>query len=283
MKIKIIIYGAVITALIIIMIMVSLFTRAASENSLEFQVIDIVSKNWVWDFTAKLQDRFIQGYYQSNRGPIVYQFTGLKPGDWTMELDAPFYEPVKVPVQIKEGKNEIKVPIEMTGYEIPGLTEVFVYKEWVGNELILNPRPINAEGLGIGTHPCLDMWFGLRISVQVKEGIIVKEPTEKGSERGEELFKGKCDWEWDPDPDTYYRYLVRVPFEKVKNHNAPYHVYDYIIVFPDPGKISDDELENEMERAFSLPDEAEVTFFLDSLKDKMTYFISTDWNQPAGR
>ncbi|MBN2535015.1 MAG: carboxypeptidase regulatory-like domain-containing protein [Spirochaetales bacterium] len=282
MKGKFVIFGAGIAAFIGI-ILVILCTQGTSGTSLEFRVIDVVSKNWVWDFTAKLQDRFIKGYYQSNTGPVVYRFTGLKPGNWTLELDAPGYVPVEFPVQIKDGKNNIESPIEMTGYEIPGLVEIFVFKEWIGNELILNPRPIDAEGLGIGTHPCLDMWFGLKISVQVKNGILIKEPTEKGSERGEELFKGKCEWEWDPDPDTYYRYLVKVPFEKVKKHNAPYHVYDYVIVFPDSRKISRNELESKMEKALSLPGEAELRIFLDSLQDKITYFISTDWNQPAGK
>ena len=35
-------------------------------TTLEFQVIDVVSKNWVWDATIKLQNRTIRSFYQSD-------------------------------------------------------------------------------------------------------------------------------------------------------------------------------------------------------------------------
>ena len=194
MKTKFIVYGAVILSITIIIGLVILFTTIKFDTTLEFQVIDAVSKNWVWDLTVTFQDRYIRGYYQSNKDPKIFTFTDITPGDWTLELEAPHYEPITVPVHINSEKNRIKEPVEMVGYEIPGLSEIFVFKEWKDGELILNPRPIDAQGLGIGTHPCLDMWFGLRISVQVKGGIFVQEPVEKGSERGEELFRGKCEW-----------------------------------------------------------------------------------------
>ena len=281
MKLTYVIYGAGLVGLIVIIGLVIIFSAMKTETTLEFQVIDSTSKGWVWDMTATFQDRYINSYYQSNTGPVVLSFTDLEAGDWTLELNAPHYEPVSIPVQIKNGLNKIGTPIEMIGYEIPGLSEIFVFTEWKDNELILNPRPIDSEGKGIGTHPCLNMWFGLRISVQIKNGIIVREPVEKGSERGEELFRGQCEWEWDSDPTTFYRYLVKVPYNKIKQHNAPYRVFDYIIVFNDPRKMDKETLDGEMEKVFQMKDETELTLFLDSFDDSITYFISTSWNQPA--
>jgi hypothetical protein len=281
MKLTYVIYGGTIIGLIVIIGLFILLAPMQPETTLEFQVIDTMSKNWVWDLTAAFQDRYINSYYQSNTGPVVFRFTGLAPGDWTMELSAPSYEPVSIPVQIRKGVNKIENPIEMRGYEIPGMREIFVKTEWQDGELILNPRPIDGEGMGIGTHPCLNMWFGLRISVQTKDGIIIQEPVESGSARGEELFRGKCEWEWESDPTIFYRYIVRLPYTKIKQHNAPYRVFDYLIVFNDPRKMDNETLDREMEKTFSLADETELTLFLESFGDSITYFITASWNQPA--
>ncbi|MBN2440333.1 MAG: hypothetical protein JXJ04_03280 [Spirochaetales bacterium] len=281
MKATYVLYGAVVLTFTIIITLVILFSIPKGDTTLEFQVIDTVSKSWVWDFTATLDDRYIKGYYQSNKAPIIFQFTGLTPGQETLEIEAPHYESVSLSVQLKNGKNKIELPIEMTGYEIPGLKDVYVYKEWRNGDLFLNPRPIDAEGQGIETHPCIEMWFGLRISVQIKNGIIIQEPVEKGSQRGEELFRGQCEWEWDPDPDSFYHYFVKVPVNSIKKHNAPYRVYDYLVIFIDPRKITKEVLDSKIEKVFLISNETELKLFLDSFGDKITYFISTSWNQPA--
>ena len=61
-------------------------------------------------------------------------------------------------------------------------------------------RPVNTAGTVILNHPCMDLWIGCRVSVQVKDGVPVREETPSGSSRGKELFRGEVPWKWDPAP-----------------------------------------------------------------------------------
>jgi hypothetical protein len=280
MKKKNLILICTISVVVIIAILVFIFTTRF-DTTLEFKISDKVSKAWVWNAEIKLENRFMKSYYQSDRGLIAYTFTHLKPGSSNIEIQAPSYENTTIPVKIGWGKNTIKTPIELTGYEIPGIAEVFVYKDRESDKLLLNPRAIDKDGKGIGRHPCLDMWFGIKISVQVKNGVMVREPVETGSERGEELFRGKLDWEWDSNPDTYYRYISSLDKSRVKKNNAPYNVYDYIVAFRDPRKISKQEMDEKLDKTIQMNDPVQVKQLLDGFGDKIIYFLISDWNQPA--
>ena len=119
---------SIIAALLIVAAVV-FFIMQNNDTTLTFRVIDSVSRAWVWDFTARLQDKFITGYYQSDSGTKEYTFTGLEPGEFEFIITAPHYLDVSIPVVIKRGANSLEEAVEMAGYEIPGLEEVFVSKE----------------------------------------------------------------------------------------------------------------------------------------------------------
>jgi hypothetical protein len=261
--------------------LIVLLVSTKPDTTLELKVIDSVSKSWVWNAEIKIDGKFTRAFYQSDTGTRTYTFTRLEPGKYVLAVQAPDYTGITLPVTIYGGRNLLSSPIELTGYRIPNIKEFFVYKDRDQDSLILNPRPLDSAGQGIGTHPCLDMWFWLRISVQVKNGVFVREPVETGSERGEALFEGKLDWTWDSYPDAFYRYNVRLPKSAVKRHNAPYNVYDYIIVLPDPRKISKSEINEVMAEVMLTADFAQATATLDRFGDRLNYFISSDWNQPA--
>jgi hypothetical protein len=276
-------YIYIISAIILfcILAVVILFITIKQDTTLSFYIMDAVSEGWVWDAKVSIQDKYMKLYYQSNSCHEMQVFTGLEPGEAMLTVSAPYYRQQRIPVTLKSGKNSIKEPVRMMGYEIPDVKELFVYREVVDGKLFLNPRPINTEGMGIGEHPCLDMLFYLRISVQVSNGIPVLEPVDEGSERGEELFLGKLEWEWDSHPDTYYRYSLEVPTEKIKKHNAPYRIFDYIIIFPHLQRITKEELEYEMEKAIYTDEFEDIKKVLDELGDRIMYFISSSLNQPA--
>ena len=53
---------------------------ARFDTTLEFSFRDSVSRQWVWDSTARLQDRLIFAFFQSDAGPVPFLFSHLKPG-----------------------------------------------------------------------------------------------------------------------------------------------------------------------------------------------------------
>jgi len=127
-------------------------------------------------------------------------------------------------------------------------------------------------------HPCIPLWVGARVAVQLKDGRPVTESTETGSTRGDELFSGSVPWEWDPAPETTFRYSVRIPGSRIRPDPALYRVIDYLIVVPDLRSIDLPELEALMKNAPGLPDIAGLTAYLDRQGQKLRYFFDTSWN-----
>jgi hypothetical protein len=253
------------------------------QTTLEFEVRDAVSKAWVWDATLRLQGRVIRAYYQSDRGPRPFVFTGLTPGAAELEISAPGYVSMTIPVSIKRGENRLEDPIDVVGYEIPDLDRFIVFEERAGADLVQEIRPVSKDGPAVLNHPCLDLWIGARVTVQTMNGLPVQEETEEGSERGEELFKGILQWEFDPTPETTFRYSSRIPGSEIRPNTDPYWVIDYLIVTPDPRKISRDELEAIMDEAWSLPPAA-IADYLKPYEEQgvLTPYIFTSWNVEGG-
>ncbi len=279
------------TILIVALIVVVLAAVAAVvyvagnpvETTLDFQVRDAVSKEWVWDSTIHLQNRLIRGYFQSDRGPITYTFTHLEPGEAELTVSAPAYVEQSIPVTLKKGRNALESPIDMVGYEIPGLDHFIIFEDYEGNDIVQEIRPVSKDGPAVLNHPCLDLWIGARMSVQIMNGIPVQEPTEEGSERGEQLFRGEIKWEWDAQPETTFRYSARIPGARIKANPAPLRVIDYLIIVPDPRRTSRQEIEEIMDKAYAL-DPVVIQDFLKPYEDqgKFSVYQFTSWNVKKG-
>jgi len=274
----------VLAVLIIVAVAVVVYlTMNPVDTTYEFQVRDAVSKGWVWDATFRLQDRVIRAYFQSDRGPVTYKFTHLKPGEATLEISAPSYVAQKISVSLKRGENRLPEPIDLVGYEIPDLTKWIIFEDRVGNDVVQEIRPVSSRGPAVLNHPCLDLWIGARVSVQIYNGLPVQEETEEGSERGEELYKGVLEWEWDGLPETTFRYSSFIPGSQIKANSDPYWVIDYLIIVPDPREISRQEIEEIMKKAWDLPAE-EIEAYLEPYESegKFTPYVFTSWNVEGG-
>jgi len=249
------------------------------DTTLRFEVRDAVSKGWVWDATFSLQGRIVRSHFQSDRGPVPQVFTHLKPGEATIEVNAPSYVPQSVEVTLKRGENRLVEPIDLVGYEIPDLVKWIIFEDRVGNDIVQEIRPVSSEGPAVLNHPCLDLWIGARIAVQVYDGLPAQEETEEGSVRGEQLYKGILDWQWDATPETTFRYSSSIPGSQIKANADPYWVIDYLIVVPDPRKIGPEEVDRIMEEAWDLPPEA-IQAYLEPYKNEglLTPYVFTSWN-----
>ena len=279
MKTRRVLIPVLIIAAIVAVAVVVYVTMNPVDTTLTFEVRDAVSKEWIWDATFSLQDRIVRSYFQSDRGPVPQVFTHLKPGEATLEVTAPSYVPKSVKVPLKRGENRLDEPIDLVGYEIPDLVKWIIFEDRVGNDIVQEIRPVSSEGPAVLNHPCLDLWIGARISVQVYDGLPAQEETEEGSVRGEELYKGILDWQWDATPETTFRYSSSIPGSQIKANSDPYWVIDYLIVVPDPRKISPEELDRIMEEAWDLPAEA-IQAYLEPYKNDglLTPYVFTSWN-----
>jgi hypothetical protein len=279
MKTRRVLIPVLIIALIVAVAVVVYVAMNPVDTTLEFVARDAVSKGWVWDATFSLQGRVIRSHFQSDRGPLPQRFTHLEPGEATLELSAPSYVSQTITVNLKRGENRLPEPIDLVGYEIPDLTKWIIFEDRVGNDIVQEIRPVSSKGPAILNHPCLDIWLGARVSVQVYDGLPAQEETEEGSERGEQLYKGILDWEWDGLPETTFRYSSAIPGSQIKANTDPYWVIDYLIVVPDPRKISREEVDQIMEKAWDLSPQAIPEYLAPYEQEgKLTPYVFTSWN-----
>ncbi|OHD67578.1 MAG: hypothetical protein A2177_12470 [Spirochaetes bacterium RBG_13_68_11] len=255
-----------------------LLIRANTETTLDFKVVNFVSGGWVWDLTATMQDRVIRGFYQSDSGPVWLRFRHLSPGDATLMLFAPSYEPVNLAVKLDRGENRIEESIAMKGLEITGLDHFLVFEKAAKAVIEAELRPVAADGTAILEHPALALWIGCRIHVEEKNGVPVREENLSGTSRGEELFRGVLSWTWDATPETKFRYRARIPLEKVKADPSPYRVIDYLIVVPDPRVMSRADLDAFMASLWNTRDLGAITALLETEDDRLRWFLDTSWD-----
>ncbi|MGA2973725.1 MAG: hypothetical protein ABSF77_00270 [Spirochaetia bacterium] len=254
------------------------------ETTLDVQVCDSVSGRWVYDLAMRIQGREMYGYYQSDAGLMICRFHHLSPGRAVLEVAAPSYEGVQVPVILRKGaKNRIEKPIALVGTGIPDLTHIYVFETVGPADIAAQLRPTNSKGTAILNHPCMDLWIGCRAYIQMKNGLPVQRTEETGSTRGEEIFRGKIDWAWDPAPETQFRYTARIPRSAIAAPPGSYLAIDYLIVEPNPQEIGRAELDDLMGGIFALRDTAEMTAALDREKGKLSYFLDTSWNLKGGQ
>jgi hypothetical protein len=273
-----IIGGAAAAAAAIAVILAVTLSR---ETTFTFSARDSVSGRWVWDLTARLQGREIRSFFQSDTGPIPFRFSRLAPGKAVLTLSAPSYDSVEIPVSLRRGVNRLAQPVQMLGREIPGLSHFVIFENLTGQALSAQLRPVGTDGKAVLNHPCMDLRIGARISIQMHGGVPSRAEAETGNTRGAELFRGKLGWEWDPAPETVFRYTASIPLKDVKDDPSLYRVIDYIIVVPDPAKIAKAELDALWDKAWAAG-EAGMAAVLDAEKGRVRYFRDTSWNV-AGR
>ncbi len=269
------IWIAIIALFVIIAVAVYIKTLNF-DTTLAFSVRDNVSKEWVWNSTITLENREIRGYFGKD-----FVFTHLKPGKAVLEIKAPSYVSRKLELTIKKGRNVIDKPIYMVGYEIPNLDHFIVFTDNKPTGVALEIRPVGKDKKAVLNHPCLNIRLICRVSVQIKNGIPVQAPTESGSERGKELFRGVVNWKWDPTPETVFRYSALVPYSSIKKSDAAYWVFDFLFLVPDPRKISEKEFESVVKKILTFNSQKKLTRYLDGYKGKIHYYIDTSWNVKA--
>jgi hypothetical protein len=252
---------------------VALLPGMRRETTLEFQVRDTVSGAWVWDMEARIQDRVINGFFQSDQGLKTYRFTGLEPGSATLAISAPSYIPVEIPVELGRGENTFASPISLLGYEIPGLSNFLAFERAHTTGWEISLRPVSAENRAILFHPTLDIWVGVRIT-SWDSGLA---PTVENLDARPTLYEGPLRWRWDSTPETQFRYLVDLPFSLLSPFDGPSISIEYLILVPDPRIGAGVDLGAIAVQLFDL-DREQINAFLDTPTEGFTAYTDVSWN-----
>lgn len=258
------------------------FAIGASETTLELRVVDVVSKSWVWDATIGLQGRFIRSYFQSDQGPQELRFTRLKPGKAVIDISAPAYKPVKIPIDLKRGRNVLEDPVEMVGLEFPNLSHFIIFEDLNGADIVCQIRPVSNAGPAVRNHPVMDLWLGARVMVQMKDGLPASLETDESAVRGQELFSGEIEWRWDSRPETVFRYSARIPGSEIRAHDSAYRIVDYLLIVPKPMNSSKEEIREIARQVWDKADQEELQEYLGRYSSKFDYYVVSSKNVEAG-
>lgn len=251
---------------------VALVAALPFEATLEFRIRDRVSRGAVWNATVTIRDRFLRTYYAG--GADSLRFSRLAPGKATLEVSAPNYQPVSVPVTLRRGRNRLAEPIDVTGLRIPGLAHFIVSEDLSGAAPQATIWPLSEQGPAVVNHPALDLWIGARISTQLARG--------QAAARGAPLFAGELEWSWDHSPDALARYRARLPPEVLERGGARRFVIDYLLIVPDPLAIERAEVAAIVAAAWAdsgaSGDPASLRTYLARYADRFDFYVHTSWN-----
>jgi hypothetical protein len=268
---------------------------SCSDTTLVFQVQDSVSSSSVWDLSVTLQDRLLRSFYQTDAGPVPQKLTHLAPGPATLEVSAPGYEAVSAPVSLHPGRNVLSQPVRLVGKEIPGLAAFSVFETVANGDITVQLRPLDASGRAITHHPCLDLWIGCMVYEEAAGGVPVSAEGSRAASRGALLYRGTLPWTWDARPESLFRYSARLAASDLVDAPSLYRVIDYLVIVPDPTRISRAEIEAEMAGAWGLdglvlgsaPRSSEARLapalaaILDTWKGRARGFLVTSWDVRA--
>lgn len=269
-----------------------LLLGSCSDTSLLLQVQDSASGSSVWDLTVTLQDRLARSFYQTDAGPVPQKLTHLSPGPATLEVSAPGYEPVSLPVRLHRGRNLLAQPVRLVGREIPGLAGFSAFETVTDGNITVQLRPLDAAGKAIIHHPFLDLWIGCVVYEETAGGVPAAAEGSPAAARGTLLYRGVLPWAWDARPESLFRYSARVPASDLRDAPSLYRVIDYLVIAADPLKISRAEIDAGMAGAWgsgglvsgSPPRSAAqrpapaLAALLDAWKGRARGFFLTSWD-----
>jgi len=280
MKRRSLVFIALAVVLVIAFALAVRFFPSLTDSRLTLDLMDAVSKGYVWDATITIQNKQIRSFYQSNQGPVPLTLTHLRPGRSTVSVSASDYRNVRVAVSLARGDNRLQQPIEMMGLRIPGLDHFVMVERSSPSGVEVQLRPVSGNGAAITNHPCLDLWIAASVSAETKGGALAREPLENGGARGATLFQGRVPWKWNPAPSADFRYSLSIPFGSLSDQEVPFLVIDYLVIVPNPARSSPGDIEKAMAAAPGLTDFAALCSYLERVKPRtgLRYFMSTSWN-----
>ena len=108
-----------------------------------------------------------------------------------LEVASPDYQPIRVPIKLRRGRNRIDEPIDLVGLQIPDLSHFMVTEDGSKGELHATIWPISHQGPAVVNHPALDLWVGARVSAQLP-GRLAAKPCLPGRSSGAGIVLRGC-------------------------------------------------------------------------------------------
>jgi hypothetical protein len=133
-------------------------------------------------------------------------------------------------------------PLRLTGLEIPELHSFTVTERLAPRGFVLELQATREDGSPITSHPTVPMLVAARVSKMERtadsDGAGAREPT-----RGEVLYAGFLDWEWNDSPGITHRYEAHLPFRRVGLRTASTVMAEYLLIMPKQAVLESDTVE----------------------------------------
>jgi hypothetical protein len=175
-------------------------------------------------------------------------FGDLEPGAYLLRAEAAHYVSATQRVDLRRGRNRLPQPLRLTGLEIPELHRFTVTERLAPRGFVLELQALREDGSPITSHPTVPMLVAARVSKMKHtadrdgdgngDGAETREPT-----RGEVVYAGFLDWEWNDSPGVTHRYEAQLPFRRVGLRTASTVMAEYLLIMPKQAVLQSDTVE----------------------------------------
>ena len=263
------IIGGTVCVVVLILFFIMFFTTQTLSTTLSLTLKDAVSKSWVYNSTIRLQNRVIRGYKSTS-----FTFKNIKTGKHLLSVSAPNYESKEINVNIHSGKNVLKEPIELKGVKIPDIESISIFEKKKDDDIFIDIRLVGKDGHAITDHPCLPIRVIINISAQLVNGEYDRYREGDSLARGKQLYAGEAKWIWNTGLSATYKYSAFIPVGDILPTPAPYWIIAYLIILPNPLEMSEEEVEEIVQKVYSIDDPQKLTGYLSGLTDTLDYYFT---------
>ncbi|MBN1523294.1 MAG: hypothetical protein JW904_02320 [Spirochaetales bacterium] len=261
--------GILVLAGVILFFLVVLLTPP----TLEVTIVDEYAGTAIWDSSVSFQNRYHNGYFNK-----TFNFTNIATGDFELVVTAPNYQEQRVMIPVLPGPNVYAEPIKMKAIAIPEFYQFYIENNADATGVAVIFVPINKAGDFIKPFPGVNVVPAIRISEQWKDGVPVVKSETSGSVRGPELYSGVPSWQAADVEGAFFKYLIEVKPDEIKNSAAAYYVVDCLVLLPDWKKVTMQQVTQILEGIKGIDDPKDLSEYLSKYEPDVKYTYKVLWN-----
>ena len=196
---KFVIYGIVVVAIGLIVVFNIAFSKA-KYGTVEGTVINRLSKAAVWNARIKVDGKSTIKYTDTR-----FVLTGIKPGSYSLDVEAPAYKKHSSTIEVKKGINIAHISMESTG--VPGLSDIIAFTESNDKGIQVEIRLLDDEKIAITNYPAIPATLDVALFVRIG--------SEENYRKGRLIFEGPVDLFWDSEVELAKNKAI-IPWDSIQ-------------------------------------------------------------------
>ena len=196
---KFVIYGIVVVAIGLIVVFNIAFSKA-KYGTVEGTVTDRLSEGAVWNARITVNGKSTIKYTDTH-----FVLTGIKPGSYSLDVEAPLYKKYSTTIEVKKGINNAHISLESTG--IPDLSDILAFTESNDKGIQVEIRLLDDDKIAITNYPSIPATLDVALFARIGN--------EENYRKGRLIFEGPVDLFWDSSVELAKNKAI-IPWDSIQ-------------------------------------------------------------------